>query len=324
MKKITMIFIGVFLVLGMGVCSANTPNIAEVNKGQNIQIFSVDNADGAIDAASIEKAFNASGVTVDVNNNMNSIFEKRYGHVHHKSYNLAIFRSEKSILKLIKKYPSIGLITPLSMSIYSDDAKNSINISTLSLTGMARITKIPETDPDLIEYAKSVDAALHKALPNGAYLPVGHAIETSDKPLTTEYTVEFELEDDVTYIELKDEFAEEFEGELGPVGFLVPRSYKIQEELLKENGHDDYDFFDTYSIIRFNVIFPVSKDHPDAGAFAPFSFSIYKKKDEDTVHVSYPSVDNWITDLGITDEESVKAVRETQGMITDILEELTE
>ena len=316
MKKISMIFIGAFLALGASVCSANT---------QNIQIFSVDNSNGAINAKTIEKAFNDSGnVVVDVNNDMNSIFSKRYGKVHHKNYNLAIFRSDKSILKLIKKYPSIGLITPLSMSIYSDDAKKTINISTLSLAGMARITKIPATNPDLIEYAASVDAALHKALPNGKYLSVNHNVKSANKPLTTDFTIEFELEDGASYSDAKEEFEEEFEAELSPVGFLVPKSYKLQDDLLKANGNDDYDFFDTYSIIRFNAIFPVSKNNPDAGAYAPFSLVIYKKKDEDTVHIRFPSIDNWISDLDITDKETVKAVRETHGMIKTILTGLTE
>ena len=307
MKKISMIFIGAFLALGASVCSANT---------QNIQIFSVDNAKGAINAKSIEKAFNASGVVVDVNNDMNSIFFKRYGHVHHKKYNLAIFTNNKIVMKLMKKYPSIGLITPLSMSIYQNDAKKTINISTLSLAGMARVTKIPVTNPDLIEYAKSVDAALHKALPNGKYLSVNHNVKTLNKPLVTTFTIEFELEDDATYIDAKEEFEEEFEAELGPVGFLIPKSYKFE--------HDDYDFFDTYSIIRFNAIFPVSKNHPDAGAYAPFSLVIYKKKDENTVHISFPSIDNWISDLDISDKETAKAVSETHGMVKSILEGLTE
>lgn len=306
MKKILKVFIGAFLVLGASVCAAET---------QNIQIFSVDNSKGAINAKSIEKAFNASGVVVDVNNDMNSIFSKRYGKVHHKNYNLAIFTNAKMVSKLMKKYPSIGLITPLSMSIYEDGAKNTINISTLSLAGMARITKIPATDPDLIEYAKAVDTALHKALPNGKYLSVNHNTKSS-KPLTTEFTIEFELEDGDTYVDAKDSFEEEFESELGPVGFLIPKSYKLQ--------HDDYDFFDTYSIIRFNAIYPVSKNHPDAGAYAPFSLVIYKKKDEDTVHIAFPSIDNWISDLDITDEATVKAVRETHDKIKNILEELTE
>nr|MDA3908127.1 hypothetical protein [Sulfurimonas sp.] len=220
------------------------------------------------------------------------------------------------ILKLLKKYPSIGLITPLSMSIYSDDAKKSINISTLSLVGMSRITKIPVTDPDLKEYAASVDAALKGALPNGKYLSVNHNVKPTGKSLTTDFTIEFDLEGATTYISAKESFKKELEAELSPVGFLVPKSYKFE--------HEDYDFFDTYSIIRFNAIFPVSKNHPDAGAYAPFSLVIYKKKDEETAHIRFPSVDNWITDLDITDKETVKVVHETQGKIQDILTELTE
>lgn len=306
MKKILKVFIGTFLVLGASVCAAET---------QNIQIFNVDNSKGTINAKSIEKAFNDSSVVVDVNNDMNSIFSKRYGKVHHKNYNLAIFTNAKLVSKLMKKYPSIGLITPLSMSIYEDAAKNTINISTLSLAGMARITKIPATDPDLIAYAKAVDTALHKALPNGKYLSVNHNTKSS-KSLTTEFTIEFELEDGDTYVDAKDSFKEEFESELGPVGFLIPKSYKLQ--------HDDYDFFDTYSIIRFNAIYPVSKNHPDAGAYAPFSLVIYKKKDEDATHIAFPSIDNWISDLDITEKETVKAVRETHDKVKNILEELTE
>ena len=282
---------------------------------QNLQIFSVDNSKGALNAKSIEKAFNASGVVVDVNNDMNSIFSKRYGKVHHKNYNLAIFTNPKLVTKLMTKYPSIGLITPLSMSIYEDAATNTINVSTLSLAGMARITKIPATDADLVAYAKSVDVALHKALPNGAYLTVNHNTK-SEKALTTEFTTEFDLEDGDTYVDAKDSFKEEFEGELGPVGFLVPKSYTLE--------HDDYDFFDTYSIIRFNAIYPVSKDHPDAGAYAPFSLVIYKKKGEDTVHIGFPSISNWSSDLDITDKEIVKTVQETHDMVKDILVELTE
>ena len=306
MKKILKVFIGAFLVLGTSVFAGET---------QNIQIFSVDNSKGAISAKSIEKAFNASGVIVDVNNDMNSIFSKRYGKVHHKNYNLAIFTNPEIVSKLMKKYPTIGLITPLSMSIYEDAAKKTINISTLSLAGMARITKIPATDPDLIAYAKAVDTALHKALPNGKYLSVDHNTKSS-KPLTTEFTIEFELEDGDTYADAKDSFKEEFEGELGPVGFLIPKSYTLQD--------DEYDFFDTYSIIRFNAIYPVSKDHPDAGAYAPFSVVIYKKKGEAATHIAYPSIDNWISDLDITDKETADTVRKTQGMVKTILEELTE
>ncbi len=324
MKKISTILVGAFLALGMSVCSAETLNIAEMNKGQNIQIFSVDNSSGAITDKTINKDFEASGLVVDVNNNMNSLFEKRYNKIHHKMYHLAIFRNDALILKLIKKYPKIGLLSPLSMSIYSNDAKNTINISTLSLTGMARVTQIPATDPDLMEYARLIDVALHKALPNGSYQPLSYTVTSSDKPLTTEFTTEFELEGDATYADAKQDFENEFEGELAPLGFVIPKFYNLQEDLLKKNGQDDYDFYDTYSICKFNVIFPVSKDHPEAGAFAPCSLFIYKKKDEDTVHIGYPSVENWIDNLDITDEESINALRSSEGMIKKILEGMTE
>jgi len=47
----------------------------------------------------------ASGLVVDVNNDMNSIFSKRYGKVHHKNYNLAIFTNPTLVSKLMKKHP---------------------------------------------------------------------------------------------------------------------------------------------------------------------------------------------------------------------------
>ncbi len=305
MKKISIVFMTLFFLVGTGECLASS---------SNNQVFSTDNTDAKINAKSIEKVFNANGLHVDVNNDMNSIFEKRYKKVYHKSYNLAIFTNAKLLTKLMKQYPSIGLITPLSMSIYSDE-KNTINVSTLSLQGMARITSIPETNPDLIAYSKMLDVALHKALPNGRYL-ARNSTKPSDKQLVTTFTVEFEPEDGETYVELKNGFKEEFESEIASVGFLVPKSYSFKT--------DTYDFYDTYSIIRFNVIFPVSKNHPDAGSYAPFSLAIYKKKSEDVVHIAYPSIDNWIEDLGITDKEVIKEIENTQGMIVEILAELTE
>ena len=305
MKRISIMIISAFLMLGATQLLAST---------QNLQIFSVNNAKGTIDAKTVQKAFKESGVIVDVNNDMNSIFSKRYGSVHHEKYNLAIFTNAKLVAKLMTKYPTIGLITPLTMSIYAGNDK-SINISTLSLAGMARITKIPATNPDLVAYSKLVDAALHKALPNGKYLKVTHNTKIS-KELVTEFTTEFELEDGDTYVDAKESFEEEFEAEIGPMGYLIPKKYTLE--------HAGYDFFDTYSIIRFNAIYPVSKNSPDAGAYAPFSVVFYKKKGDDSVHIAYPSIDNWIDDLDIKDAEAIKEVRKTQSMIKDILIELTE
>ena len=305
LSKQLAILLSAFFLLGMGQAFANV----------NHQVFSSSNTDAKITAKTIEKAFTDNGMLVDVNNDMNSIFSKRYKKVHHKAYNLAIFSNQKLVEKLMKEHPSIGLITPLSMSIYSDDAKH-INISTLSLKGMARITKIPETNPDLIAYAKLLDTVLHKALPKGKYATTKEAKKLIDSQLVSTFSIEFDVEEGETIIDAKDAFKEEFESEIGSVGFLVPKSYSFSS--------DDYDFYDTYSIIRFNVIFPVSKASPDAGAYAPFSLSIYKKKSEDSVHISFPSISNWANDLAVSDAKALEEIKKTQGSIQGILEELTE
>ena len=68
----------------------------------------------------------------------------------------------------------------------------------------------------------------------------------------------------------------------------------------------------------------MSKSHPDAGSYGPFSLAIYKKKGENTVHISFPSISNWAVDLGITDKDSLAEIGKTQTMLVEILEELTE
>ena len=313
MLRHTTAILASFLLLLTG-SYAKAP-VHETQTAQNLQVFSVDNTKGTYNAKSVEKAFNENGLMVDVNNDMNSIFSKRYGKVHHKHYNLAIFTNPKLVKILMAKYPNIGLITPLSMSIYSDDAKNTLNISTLSLAGMARITGIAIDDADLVAYAKSVDTALKAALPNGTYLSVTHN-KKAKTALTTAFSVELELEDGDSIVDAKDTFKEEFESELGPVGFLIPKSYTFESK--------EYDFFDTYSIIRFNAIYPVSKAHPDAGAYAPFSLLVYKKKSEKETHIVFPSISNWSVDLDIEDEKVLKEVTKTHDMVKGILEELTE
>ena len=104
-----MIIVGAFFMLGVSILSLNT---------QNLQIFSVSNSKGAINAKTVQEDFSVSGVVIDVNNDMNSIFSKRYGSVHHKKYNLVIFINNKLVKKLMNKYPSISMITLLTMLIF--------------------------------------------------------------------------------------------------------------------------------------------------------------------------------------------------------------
>jgi uncharacterized protein (DUF302 family) len=225
--------------------------------------------------------------------------------------------------KLIKKYPNFGALTPLSMSIW--EAKDgSMNISTLSIEGMARAIGMPVNDPDLVSYAALIKKALRKAMPHGSFKALNFSVKFPKKTLATTFVADVDLEDGSAE-DFIDDFEAEFEGELEPLGFLLPNYTNVQEEIFDDAGYTGvYDFYHTYSICKFDVIYPVSKTHPEAGAWAPCSFYLYKKVGENKMHMGFLSVENWISTLDIEDDASTKPLREAQGMIETTIKEITE
>jgi uncharacterized protein (DUF302 family) len=85
---------------------------------------------------------------------------------------------------------------------------------------------------------------------------------------------------------------------------------------------DWYDFYDVYSICKIPVIYEVSKRYPEAGAFAPCSAYIYKKKGEEEVHMAFPNVYKWIASLNITDQASIDVLTDAQKRFEQVLEDL--
>jgi len=322
MKKIYTLVLAALVAMSIVGCNATEAVPAKPKKVQNVQVFSVPNADGKITTKTVEKGFDAAGLSIAGNNDMNKPFATRFGKLHYKVYNLAMFSNAALTLNLIKKYPSFGALTPLTMSIWSDDTAQTLNVATLSLEGMARAAGIPVTDPDLIAYAELVKTALKNGMPNGNFKELDFTVKFPEKTLATTFTAE--LEEDIDVTEYIENFEAEFEGELEPLGFLMPNYSNLNEEIFNDAGYDVYDFYHTYSICKFDVIYPVSKTHPEAGAWAPCSFYLYKKKDENTMHAGFLSVENWISTLDIEDDESIKPLREAQGMIEKIVTEMTE
>jgi len=315
MKKIILLVITFLMV-------AFTDVLASGKNQQDIQIYSAPNADGKISAKSINRAFESVGFIVDGNNDMNKPFGLRFHKKYYNVYRLMITHSPKEVLELVKKHPGAGLLSPLSMSIYSDDKKNRINMATLTLHGMARITGISENDKALIAYYELLNKALAKALPNGKF-EVVDSKTLSDKKLDVSFKTTFDLGEDGDIDEAKEDFQAEFEGELEPIGFLFPGYIDLNSEF-NDAGYDEFDFYDTYSICKFDVIFPVHIKHPEAGAFAPCTFFMYKKKSEKTVHMGFASVENWVSASGIKDENALKPLRAAQKMIEDVVNELIE
>jgi len=290
---------------------------------QDVQIYTTANKDKKVTTKSIETAFESVGLSVAGNNDMNNPFSKRFGKLYYKVYNLAIFSNSELTFKLIKKYPEFGALTPLTMSIWQEK-DGSMNISTLTFNGMARASQIPSTDTDLRAYAALVHKALRKAMPNGHFKKLYFKPSHNGKPLQVNFTATVDLDEDTSIDDYIDDFETEFEGEMEPLGFLFPNYMNLQEDIFDDYGYHAYDFYHTYSICKFDVIYPVSKYHPEAGAWAPCSFYLYKKKGENKIHMGFLGVQNWISTLDIKDQSSIKALQKAQGMIKKIIKEQTE
>jgi len=318
--------LGLFLVFSMFGCNGvkETPKVEVKPKIQDVQVFRSKNDDGKITPRSIEREFDKIGLSVPGNNDMNKPFKTRFGSVHYKTYNLAMFINNELTYKLLKKSPKFGALTPLTMSIWQDK-DGYINVSTLSINGLSRASGIPVDDVDLVAYSVLVKKGLHMAMPNGEFKVLNYDTPDRNKTFGMSFVAEIDIADDENMEDFIDDFEAEFEGELEPLGFLLPNYTNVQEEIFDDYGYKDkYDFYHTYSICKFDVIYPVSKLHPEAGAWAPCSFYLYKNKGESKIHMGFLGVDNWIKSLEIKDKESMIPLKEAQGMIVDAIKDIAD
>lgn len=295
---------------------------AEKKTNDDIRIFSVDNTKGKITAESIEKAFKASGFKIVGNNDMNKAFEKRFGGgKDFKMYRLMFVYNPDMGVKLLKDYSEFGLLAPLSTSVYSKDGKT-ISISALSLTGMSRVSGVPKTNKDLIALSNQMTKALKAALPNGHFDKLSYEVIRPEGELVTRFAFTLKNEDgDIE--EAKENYQETMEGEIESLGFIIAGFYPVNEDLV-EKGVEDFEFYDSYSICKLEVIYPVHKIHPEVGAFAPCTMYMYKKKGEKLTRMGYPSVYNWVMSTNIYDDESLEPLIDAQNQLESAIDSTIE
>ncbi|OIP55631.1 MAG: DUF302 domain-containing protein [Helicobacteraceae bacterium CG2_30_36_10] len=292
------------------------------NASQDIQIYTTDNSAGKITGVTIEKVFSDAGFTISGNNDMNVAFKSKFQKTNHKMYHLFTLYKKDLVLALVKVSPKAALFAPLSMSIYMKKGSNDISISSLSIDGMAKVTGIPATNKHMIEYSKLVRATLAKALPKGHFKKTSYKQLKAKGELVTSFSAEMQEQGEDVEDELES-FQTELEGSLETVGFVIAGFNKLSDDF-SEAGYDKYDFFDAYSICKLSVIFEVAKTHPEAGAFAPCTFYMYKEKGSTEVQMAYPSVYNWISSLEIKDEPSIKVLEDAQKLMVRVVKEVTE
>ncbi|MEA3354715.1 MAG: DUF302 domain-containing protein [Campylobacterota bacterium] len=293
----------------------------------DIRIYAASNSDGKITKESIEAAFKANGFTITGNNDMNAAFKGRFGKDHPDAgtdmnmYRLMFVYNPKISSKLIKNYPLAGLLAPLSTSVFSKDG-STINISSLSLEGMSRITKVPMDNPNLVALSQSMTKALKEALPNGEFKKLSYKKVRPDGEIVTKFKFIMNNEsDDIE--EAKETYQETMEGEIESNGFIVAGFTSVLDDL-EANGVEGFDFYDSYSICKLEVIYPVHKTHPEVGALAPCTMFMYKKSDEKFTYMGYPSVYNWIMTTNIEDDYSLEPLIDAQNLLESTVDSTIE
>ena len=292
------------------------------NAEQDIRIFTADNNGGKVTAVTIEKAFKDAGFYITGNNDMNKAFEAKFKDHAHDAYNLMTLHKKDAVTKIAKTYPEIALFTPLSMSIFTRKGDKTISVSSMSATGIAKVTGIPADNADLVAYMKEVSDVLAKAMPNGKFEETKYTIAKPEGDLVKRFTYEMDVQGDEVEDEL-DALQEGMEAGLETAGFVLAGFNKLADEYAKA-GNDKYDFFDVYSICKVPVIYEVSKTHPEAGAFAPCTFYMYKVKGEKEAHLAYPAVYNWFSSIDVADKASKDVLLKAQDAMNAAVDEATE
>jgi len=296
-----------------------TENVKSEKKA-DIEIFTSTNSDGKITPKSIESAFKKAGFIISANRDMNGPFLKQFKSSGFVTYNLFTFYKKDVVLELVKKYPNVGLFAPMSMSIYTKKGDTSISVSSLTAEAMAKIMQAPSDDKTLHDLRKLVKETLKSAMPNGTFEKPTYDIQTAKGELVTHFSMEIDPED---WDDELEELKMGFEGELAPKGFVLAGFNNLGDEF-EEANYEAYDFYEVYSICKLPVIYTIAKHRPEAGAYAPCSLYLSKKKNDNMVNIGFPSVYNWISSMNINDAEDIKVSEKAQMDMMTILKSLTE
>ena len=286
----------------------------------DVEIFTSANLEGKITPETIEEAFKKAGFTVSANRDMNGPFEKQFKSSSFDTYNLFTFYKKETVLALVKKYPNVGLFAPMSMSIYAKKGEKTISVSSLSAEAMAKIMKAPSDDETLQALRKLVKETLKVAMPKGTFEKAAYAMQKPQGDLVTNFSMEMDEEE---WEDELDELKMGFEGELAPNGFVIAGFNNLGDEF-EEANYEVYDFYEVYSICKLPVIYTIAQSRPEAGAYAPCSLYLSKKKNDNKLEIAFPSVYNWMSSMAIDNKTDMKVLEEAQAGMQKILKALME
>jgi uncharacterized protein (DUF302 family) len=284
----------------------------------DIKVFVSDNSDGKITPKVIEDSFDKAGFVIAVNNNMNVPFKSKFKETSFDVYNLFAVYDKDTVMALAEENPEVGLISPMTMSIYTKKGDKTISVAHLSSGAMANIIGVRADNPVVLKLVKKLEDTIKKIMPNGKYKALDYSSKKHDKDVVTR--VKFKLKGD-DWEDAKDDFQMKFESELASNIFVVAGFSDLNFDL-EDHDKEWYNFYDVYSVCKIEVIYQISKKHPEAGALGPCSMYMYQKKGDKKVNMAFTNVYKWIEALNIEDKKSLSVLLDAQSKFESLLTKL--
>lgn len=286
----------------------------------DLHIFDIENKKGLITPLAIEKAFAKNGFSIGLNSEMTSPFKKQFQTTNFKVFTLLTVYHKKLAQDLVNTYPHAGVFTPMGIGIYQGVNEETLHVSVLTSDAQAKILDI--SDKKILKSIEDeVLKVLKSTLPNAKHSYSEESLK-EDRKRVTLYELDLNGEN---WEDVKEDFEMSLELGFEPFGFMMPAFVDLNEELSKNTTTESkYDFYDTYSICKLQVIYTAAQSRPEAAAFAPCTTIVYKKKDEDKIVVGFPAVYNWMSSALVQDKAAHEVLMQAQKDFESILKNITE
>jgi uncharacterized protein (DUF302 family) len=285
---------------------------------EDILLYKVANKDHKITAKKLADGLTLNGYVVAKNQDMNGPYQKQFKETTFDSYNLMSIYHPETSTALIPKYAHSGIFTPFSIATYQKKGEDNFYIALLSAKAEQNILKIK--DELFVKLEKLTKETIIKILPSAKEAALPYANISTDKPLYTKYTFEV---DDADAMEARGDLMMMMESGMKPSGFVVA-NYIDFNKVLHEEKKDDYMFYDAYSLCKLKIIYELSKNKPEAGAFAPCTMVIYHKKGSNKTEIVTLSIENLTSSLAIKDKNLLSMLIKAQGTMKSIIEDSAE
>lgn len=284
----------------------------------DILLYKVPNKDHKITAQTLADGLTINGYVVSKNQDMNGPYQKQFQKTTFDSYNLmSVYHPETSVA-LVPKYAHSGIFTPFSIATYQKKGDNDFYIALLSAQAQQNILKVK--DPLITKLEKLTKETITKVLPTAVETMLPYEAVSTDKPLYTKYSFEVE---DTDAMEARGDLMMMMESGMKPSGFVVA-NYIDFNKVLKEEKKEDYMFYDAYSLCKLKIIYELSKNKPEAGAFAPCTMVIYHKKGSNKTEIVTLSIENLTSTLAIKDKKLLDMLVKAQNTMKAIIEDSAE